>query len=240
MRPQKISKMCLLCGAAFLIPPCRDWREHCCSSVCKRAHAAKTRADDLAARTRKCLVCSTEFVARRTQIDEGQGRFCSKACGLLHNRELLNSETVKQLRAAGLRRAIAAGSITYRHGQDNPCWKGGRAASDERQRPKRAQYTRNYRKRNPHKVKEFSQRRLGRKTGRLPRGFVAKLFALQRKKCAGCRTSIVDGYHVDHITALSKGGKHVPENIQLLCATCNLRKAAKDPIEFMQSKGFLL
>ena len=29
-------------------------------------------------------------------------------------------------------------------------------------------------------------------------------------------------------------------NIQLLRATCNTSKGAKDPIEFMQSRGFLL
>jgi 5-methylcytosine-specific restriction endonuclease McrA len=74
----------------------------------------------------------------------------------------------------------------------------------------------------------------------LPRGFIAKLFLLQRKKCTICRRSIEAGYHVDHITALAKGGKHEPWNIQLLCATCNVRKSAKDPIEYMQSRGYLL
>ncbi len=113
-------------------------------------------------------------------------------------------------------------------------------ASYLRARPGMAARTRAYRKANPHKVREFSQRRSGRKTGRLPRGFVAKLLALQRGRCAVCRISISKKYHVDHITALAKGGKHAPENIQLLCPTCNLRKSAKDPIDFMQSRGFLL
>jgi len=34
-------------------------------------------------------------------------------------------------------------------------------------------------------------------------------------------------YHVDHIKPLSKGGKHHPENLQILDAKLNLRKAAK-------------
>jgi hypothetical protein len=33
---------------------------------------------------------------------------------------------------------------------------------------------------------------------------------------------------------------HTDFNVQLLCATCNLNKNAKDPIDFMQSRGFLL
>ena len=39
---------------------------------------------------------------------------------------------------------------------------------------------------------------------------------------------------------LALGGKHEDENLQLLCATCNLSKGAKHPIAFMQSKGRLL
>jgi hypothetical protein len=29
-------------------------------------------------------------------------------------------------------------------------------------------------------------------------------------------------------------------NVQLLCPPCNLKKHAKDPIQFMQERGFLL
>ena len=240
MRPEKISKICLSCGAAFLIPPCRDWREHCCSSACKKACAAKAAAISIAERTRVCTQCSCQFVARQTQIDAGEGKFCSKNCGLEHNRAILNSAENKLRRAAGLRAAIAAGRVKYRTGPENPSWTGGKAASYQRAKPGMAAKLRAYRKANPHKVKEFSQRRRGRKTGKLPRGFVAKLFSLQRRKCAICIASISKGYHLDHVTPLSRGGIHAPGNVQLLCANCNLRKAAKDPIEYMQSRGFLL
>lgn len=236
----RISKTCLSCKGSFEIPPCRDHREHCCSSACKRAHAAALRAESIARRTRECLECKKPFVARQTQIDNGQGKFCSIACGLEFNRDLLNSVENQVKRAEGLRAAVKDGRITFRYGPANPTWKGGREASNERLKPKRATYTREYRKRNPHKVKEFSQRRKNGKTGRLPRGFVAKLFALQKGKCPICRCSIADGYHVDHITAISKGGAHSPGNIQLLCPACNVRKSAKDPIDYMQSRGYLL
>ncbi|MBU9359553.1 HNH endonuclease [Burkholderia multivorans] len=44
----------------------------------------------------------------------------------------------------------------------------------------------------------------------------------------------------DDIEPLARGGSNDIANIQLLCRTCNLSKHARDPVEFMQSRGFLL
>jgi len=68
---------------------------------------------------------------------------------------------------------------------------------------------------------------------------IRKLKALQKNKCPVCKVELVK-HHLDHIQPLSKGGKHEPDNLQLLCPTCNLNKHAKDPVDFMQSKGYLL
>lgn len=62
---------------------------------------------------------------------------------------------------------------------------------------------------------------------------------LQKWKCVACRLNIKTRYHIDHVIPLSKGGSNLPDNIQLLCPKCNCEKQARDPIEFMQSKGFL-
>jgi HNH endonuclease len=76
--------------------------------------------------------------------------------------------------------------------------------------------------------------------GKLSSGLAAKLFALQRGKCACCELPLGNGYHMDHIMPLALGGTNTDDNIQLLRATCNLQKNAKHPVDFMQQRGYLL
>jgi 5-methylcytosine-specific restriction endonuclease McrA len=76
--------------------------------------------------------------------------------------------------------------------------------------------------------------------GRHTAADVQRIFAAQRGKCAHCRISIKAGYHVDHIQPISRGGANWPRNLQLLCAPCNLRKKAADPIDFARREGKLL
>jgi 5-methylcytosine-specific restriction endonuclease McrA len=66
------------------------------------------------------------------------------------------------------------------------------------------------------------------------------LFQRQRGKCAYCVKSIRDGYHVDHVVALAKGGSNWITNISLACAKCNTSKGAADPIEFARRNGRLI
>ena len=50
----------------------------------------------------------------------------------------------------------------------------------------------------------------------------------QNHKCAICgKECKLEEMHADHITPWSKGGKTVPENCQMLCRDCNLRKGAQ-------------
>jgi 5-methylcytosine-specific restriction endonuclease McrA len=76
--------------------------------------------------------------------------------------------------------------------------------------------------------------------GTLSKNIAAKLFKHQRGKCACCGLPLGDDYHLDHIMPLALGGANVDSNIQLLRPSCNLQKSAKHPIDFMQSRGFLL
>jgi 5-methylcytosine-specific restriction endonuclease McrA len=69
---------------------------------------------------------------------------------------------------------------------------------------------------------------------------IKRIRGAQKDKCAVCRTKLRGAGHVDHIVPLSGGGTNWTSNLQLLCEGCNLSKHARNPIEFMQSRGFLL
>lgn len=76
---------------------------------------------------------------------------------------------------------------------------------------------------------------------KVSKNIVAKLMVLQKCKCAICKCDLNSkNYELDHIEPLAKGGMHDDSNFQLLCQFCNRSKGAKDPIIYMQSKGFLL
>lgn len=77
-------------------------------------------------------------------------------------------------------------------------------------------------------------------TGSFSRAEIRKLFDLQRGKCAWCRADIKKSFHRDHRVPLSAGGTNDISNIDLLCPTCNVRKHAKDPIDWAQQEGFLI
>ena len=62
--------------------------------------------------------------------------------------------------------------------------------------------------------------------GTVNQASIAELLKAQKGKCACCRSNIRDGYHLDHIFPLSKGGLSTLENCQLLCQPCNSRKHA--------------
>lgn len=75
--------------------------------------------------------------------------------------------------------------------------------------------------------------------GTLSPDIATRLMVLQKGRCACCSERLVK-YHIDHIHALSRGGENIDRNVQLLCPPCNLSKNAKDPIQFMQERGFLI
>jgi hypothetical protein len=97
-----------------------------------------------------------------------------------------------------------------------------------------------YRAAHPKQYATYQQNRRARTRGRLSNDIAERLFKLQDGKCACCRKPLGDDYHLDHIQPLALGGKNEDGNIQLLHATCNLKKGAKHPVDFMQELGFLL
>lgn len=100
-----------------------------------------------------------------------------------------------------------------------------------------------WREANPEAQRINSQNRRARKRkagGTLSKDLATKLFKLQKGKCPCCRQPLGDDYHLDHKMPLALGGSNTDDNAQLLRKVCNLQKNAAHPVDFMQSRGFLL
>lgn len=241
-RAAAVKSSCGACGRDLWFPPSQADRRKSCGGECaaqlrdslKRVVEIKGERVVL---DRPCETCGNIFRPRPILVRKGQGRFCSQHCNTAGRAALA---VCRDATNEGIRKARAEGRWTILRGEANPQWKGGKAAARERRKPKQAASTREYRKRNPDKVREFTARRAGRKLGKLPYGTLPKLRRLQGNRCAICRCSIARASHVDHIIPLARGGGHEPSNLQLLCPPCNLAKSDRDPIQHMQALGRLL
>jgi hypothetical protein len=113
------------------------------------------------------------------------------------------------------------------------------AANRERQRA----HSRTWASNNKEARRINEQNRRGRKAevgGKISKDLPAKLFALQKGRCACCKAPLGDDYHLDHIMPLALGGSNTDDNMQLLRPVCNMQKHAMHPVDFMQRRGLLL
>jgi 5-methylcytosine-specific restriction endonuclease McrA len=69
--------------------------------------------------------------------------------------------------------------------------------------------------------------------GILPKDIITKLLVLQEWKCRCCGVSLKNGYHLDHIIPLSRGGTNTEENVHLLLPKCNQQKYTLTMDEFL-------
>ena len=114
----------------------------------------------------------------------------------------------------------------------------------EANREKFRERSRLFHQRHPERTRENCRARRARKkmaVGVVSPGIERTLLKRQRWKCACCNVSLRNaGFELDHVVPLARGGKHEDANLQMLCPPCNKSKGARDPIEFMQSRGALL
>lgn len=100
-----------------------------------------------------------------------------------------------------------------------------------------------YRKANAERYRMHTRNRRAKQRqleGAHTRQDVENRLKAQRYRCAYCRCRLRSKYAVDHIQPLLKNGSNSASNIQITCRPCNLRKWAKDPIDFARETGRLI
>ena len=173
--------------------------------------------------------CNKLFVPRLYQIKTGVGKYCSAACKNIGILPKLQTPEAKKKSKDTYKKNLSAGLIKHPTGKAHPKWKGGAKETIKRKIAdgRANKSVKQYRSNNPDKVREWSKTRHSRKTGRLPRGTVKSIGERQHWLCVYCKSDVSQKYHVDHIIPLAKGGIHAPENIQILCPSCNVKKSSK-------------
>jgi len=100
-----------------------------------------------------------------------------------------------------------------------------------------------WRKANPEKraaiIHNYSARRRAQESGGITTAALAAWVSGQKKVCYWCGCKCAKGFHVDHYVPLSKGGAHEAHNLVIACGPCNLKKNAKDPLDFAREVGRL-
>ena len=64
---------------------------------------------------------------------------------------------------------------------------------------------------------------------------IARWLSRQPGTCYYCGCNCEGGMEIDHFYPLAKGGTHEISNLRVSCRSCNRRKHARDPHEFMAS-----
>lgn len=175
-----------------------------------------------------------------------------------------NPEPVKasnaKSREKNREKVLAGKKAWYEKVKNTPEFKAKQAAYIEATKDQKRQYDKEYRRRpeiaekqikrarrwvkaNPEKraaiVRNYRDKRRAQEESGVGTAELAEWTAAQKKVCYWCGDKCESSFHVDHYEPLAKGGKHELENLVIACASCNLRKNAKDPLEFAQEVGRL-
>lgn len=178
---------------------------------CVHGHVSERRTSD-----RQCLACCRIKDRTRWWVDHDRK--------LAQRREWYreNRESVLELSKAYLRANREAISQRRR-----ARWHANGEANRENQRARYAA--------NPDLWKTHARLRRARMKGAEGKHTpddVARILEAQGHRCVYCDADLHDGYHIDHIVPLIRGGTDWPDNLQCLCAPCNLSKHDIMPDEF--------
>lgn len=223
---------CAACGRPMYFPKSKLGKYKTCGGECRDLLNASARAE----RARPCETCGDQFTPRPNQLAKGHGRYCSQKCNTASH-AAVNSLDAQQRARASWMETYRSGRMRIIRGEAHRWWTGGKDAARKRV----LAYQVLYRKRNLDKQRAWSSNRRAKGGGKVSGAVTKFLLSAQKNRCAVCRRSVLNGrYQLDHIQPIARGGRSEIGNLQILCPPCNRSKSAKDPIEFMQQRGYLL
>lgn len=183
--------------------------------------------DDSPVTEQRCSVCKvvkplSEF-HRQVNRKIGVSSRC-KECAIRiskewhdNNRERFNANSRKNYRKGGAEARRKRVIIVTRY---------------QKKHPEKVRYwTKLYKKNNPNKIREYSNRRRSRKFNNGSFVVIDKdLRRLYSSPCFNCGST--EKITADHIIPLSRGGRHSIGNLQPLCSSCNGSKATSLMVEW--------
>lgn len=193
-----------------------------CSMKCRGAAVTKGL---ISAKPRKgadliCELCATPFYRTQSAVKAGRIRFCSEPCRLkAHEQKLIDRTGERPNRKLGAEiNCIVCNSTVYRKKSlidrniDKTCGKQYCVST----------YSRSLWKLQPRDKDLVALPRAKRKL-RLFNFTASQRAVWIGTKCAVCETT--ENLCLDHILAVSRGGKNTKDNAQTLCQPCNNWKA---------------
>lgn len=179
---------------------------------------------------------TTKHFTRRSNVSSGLEARC-KDCERIHREE--NKERIlanKRRWKTQNREKVRAGNIRYEneHHELVKMWKRRSAAKrgDAKREYDRQYAIDNRDARNANETRRRAHKHAAK--GVHTAADIKRQFDCQGGKCLYCGVCVADGYHVDHVVPLSRGGSNGPENIVIACAGCNTSKANKLPYEWRE------
>lgn len=182
--------------------------------------------------------------ARRSAIENGDRTYMGRPCPYGHDglRYTKHGSCVACLAIQAASEAKKKYDLIY-YGQNQERIRARTKKYHAKHRDRYLAGAKEWARKNPERVKAIkmankAKRRAIEKEGD-PTAVIFAWVQKAPKVCYWCGVKCKRKYHVDHYKALSKGGKHEVSNLVIACPTCNLRKNAKDPLEFAASVGRL-
>jgi 5-methylcytosine-specific restriction endonuclease McrA len=203
--------------------------------------------------TKECIICHKILPLEDFTISKGRSSYYRrnqcKICFLFKRREYSKTAQHKHTEKAWYNKNREHVNTWHRnYNKNNEKRKAKAKITGKNYRIKNKEHfysiIRAWNQNNPDKYKAIQYRKESKKRGiegnHTPLE-IKELFLKQGGRCVYCRVNLIKtSYHRDHIIPIAKGGNNFINNIQLLCPKCNIEKRDKDPIVFMQIKGFLL